>query len=145
MLTFADLVLEAFFGEHFRLATKTAHTPNKCVIDEENVPGEAIQFLSSPARTGGIDDCTTACTKFNANPLRFKIPALVRAGIPLQESSLDFSHDGGSTLLVRYVKPTAIIDNEKQARVAARESVTSSGGIAAPSSGGGRAPECKQS
>lgn len=51
----------------------------------------------------------------------FKVPALVRAGLALQQSSVKISHDGGSTLVVSYTKPDSVVDEERKARAKAKE------------------------
>lgn len=50
------------------------------------------------------------------------MPALVRAGLPLQAPSIRIKHDGASTLVVSYEKPPAVIDHERKERAKARES-----------------------
>lgn len=49
----------------------------------------------------------------------FKVPALIRAGIPPQQSGAKFSHDGRSTLIISYTKPDSIVDEERKARKSA--------------------------
>lgn len=87
----------------------------------------------------------------------FKVPALVRAGLPLEQSSLRKTHDGGSTLIISYVKPKAITDEERKSRAGARNANSASlqtngiGGGGGPQGNGGSGagdghlPECKQS
>lgn len=53
----------------------------------------------------------------------FKVPALVRAGLALQASSVKISHDdgGSGTLVISYAKPDSILDEERNARASAKK------------------------
>lgn len=91
----------------------------------------------------------------------FQVPALLRAGVPLQRSSANMSHNGGSTLVISYKKPGPVIEEEREARASAvRDSDGAGvgarlgkkkgrdGTVAAPVAGNGGsegAPECAQS
>eukprot|EP00903_Cladosiphon_okamuranus_P009184 g8772.t1 len=91
----------------------------------------------------------------------FQVPALLRAGVPLERSSAHMSHNGGSTLVISYEKPCPIIEEEREARSSAvRDSDGDGvgamlgknkgrdGTVAAPVAGSGGsegAPECAQS
>lgn len=49
----------------------------------------------------------------------FKVPSLIRAGIPLQQPRAKLSHDGRSTLVISYTKPDSIVNEERKARKSA--------------------------
>lgn len=71
----------------------------------------------------------------------FKVPALIRAGLPLQQSSLRKAHDGKkSTLIISYAKPEAIIEGERKTRAGARSATSASlqsNGLGGCGGGGG--------
>ena len=94
----------------------------------------------------------------------FQVPALLRAGVPLERSSANMSHNGGSTLVISYEKPGPIFEEERKARASAvrdsdggagvgamlgKNKKAGDGTVAAPVAGGGGrsegAPECAQS
>lgn len=58
----------------------------------------------------------------------FQVPALVRAGIALQRSRANMSHNGGSTLVINYDKPDSVIDKEREARASAVRDGNDGGG-----------------
>ncbi len=49
----------------------------------------------------------------------FRIPALRRAGLPLRRSSAKMAHNGGSTLVLSYEKPTSVVEEEREAKASA--------------------------
>ena len=59
---------------------------------------------------------------------KFDIPALKRAGMPLDRSDLSFSHEG-TTLIILYAKPRAVLYQEEQARQARKRAPKNDGAI----------------
>lgn len=58
----------------------------------------------------------------------FQVPALVRAGVPLQRSSARMSHNGQSTLVIAYDKPESIVDRDREDRASAVRDSNGGGG-----------------
>jgi len=90
----------------------------------------------------------------------FRIPALCRAGLPLQRSSTKMAHNGRSTLVLSYEKPASVVEEEREARASAvrdggtgagaakEKGLVADGAMAAPAAGVGRREgpsECRQS